>query len=167
MIGFILQQISALSLSIDRENQKFDIVRRVVAIQYCHRFPHRLKRLGEDFGVLVVFKYGNKLERLPAKTTIEKGPCGKSGHDEFVKCESNIVYGIPLSCGKEYIGQSSRCVNNRLYEHRLMMRKKENAYSSLADHIKSCNGCTAGLEKNSILARKTYIPISIYIYTWA
>lgn len=61
----------------------------------------------------------------------------------FVDCAEGIVYNLPLNCGTNYFGQSGRCLNDRLREHRYnviemrggfldahcrnCMRKKENA----------------------------------------
>ncbi|XP_042150105.1 uncharacterized protein LOC121838103 [Ixodes scapularis] len=35
-----------------------------------------------------------------------------------VKYREGVVYGIPLTCGFTYVGQTGRCVNDRLLEHK-------------------------------------------------
>lgn len=35
----------------------------------------------------------------------------------FVECISCVLYEIPFSCGNVYIGQTGRCLNDRLREH--------------------------------------------------
>ncbi|CAN7937960.1 unnamed protein product, partial [Ixodes hexagonus] len=47
-----------------------------------------------------------------------------------------VAYRIPLSCGKVYVGQSGRCVNERLREHALSLRSAPSG--NLAVH---CNRC--------------------------
>lgn len=49
-----------------------------------------------------------------------------------------VVYRIPLSCQKVYVGQTGRCLNIRLYEHAGTM--KNSTYANLPAHRKKC-GC--------------------------
>lgn len=42
--------------------------------------------------------------------------------DRYVECAVGGVYRIPLSCGREYIGHTGRCVNERADEHALLLR---------------------------------------------
>lgn len=46
-----------------------------------------------------------------------------------------ITYGIPLSCGFWYVGQTGRCVNKRLGEHYLIFQNS--SLSNLASHCDS------------------------------
>ena len=131
-----------------------DIVRKIVAIQYCYDIGHRLMKLGDEFDVQVVFKYQNKLGGLAAKTGRRVDKCKRSGHGEFVSCVRDTVYEIPLSCNKVYIGQSGRCINQRLYEHKKTTEsKKKIAYNSLSEHLTVCEGCKPLMNETKIIGR--------------
>ena len=91
-IDFIQINVTALALSFDKEKVMWDDKKLVVAIQFSHFAGHWLKNLASDFGVCVVFKYGNKLSKLPQKTAREIEPCKKSGHSNYVECVNRTVY---------------------------------------------------------------------------
>lgn len=61
-----------------------------------------------------------------------------------------MVYNIPLSCGKRYVGQTGRCLNDRLREHDYSLRATVGGH--LATHCKEC-ACSPLLEETSILGR--------------
>lgn len=42
---------------------------------------------------------------------------------KFVKRSVGIVYKLPLACKKAYIGQSGRCLNERLKEERALCQQ--------------------------------------------
>lgn len=60
---------------------------------------------------------------------------------------TGVVYNIKLSRGNVYIGQTSRCVNERLNDHALSVRSSP--ASNLAVHCDR-RGCQPVLEKTSI-----------------
>jgi hypothetical protein len=150
---FVSQQIRSLASAITRNTKQFENDLPVVAIQYSHSWGHRLKKLARRFDVRIVFKYGNKLAKLPSKVgTQEK--CGKSGHASFTKCCSSVVYQLALSCGSSYVGQTGRCLNKRLYEHHKAVKEgKGESSSSLKKHLKKCNGCTVDFHKTQVMNR--------------
>ena len=76
--------------------------------------------------------------------------CSKKHVNRFTDCVRNVVYEIPLSCGRCYIGQTGRCFNERAREHRLAVRS--NLGGHMGDHCKRC-GCTPQLEKTKFLKR--------------
>ncbi|XP_072140594.1 uncharacterized protein [Dermacentor andersoni] len=43
--------------------------------------------------------------------------CTRRHRTMFVPCETAVVYEIPFTCGKCYIGQTQNCVNERLRQH--------------------------------------------------
>ena len=153
-LDFIEHQMKQLAMSFGREKKLFEKDCAIVAIQFVHNSGHRLKDLAEKFGVLVVFRYGNKLSSLPARLSRKEEKCGKSGHSDVVECSNNLVYNIPLSCGASYIGQTKRCLNKRLYEHQQAGRRREGGcFSTLADHLKICGGCFPDFSCTQVLAR--------------
>jgi len=138
----------AISLNTAREEYKQD--RPYVVVQYYHNIGHRLRKLANEVGVQVIFKYG----MIPGKFTVEKDVCKKSGHTQYVNCIDNIVYSIPLSCNSVYIGQSGRCLNRRLYEHeKPWSRNNYSQYSRLREHRLNCEGCTPMFEETKVIVR--------------
>lgn len=57
----------------------------------------------------------------------------------FVPCSVGVVYMIPFVCGHVYIGQTGRCLNIRLMEHRRSLKGDD--YSHVAQHCKKCKKC--------------------------
>lgn len=71
-----------------------------------------------------------------------------------MKCAEGVVYEIPLSCGRSYIGQTGRCVNERVREHeRNVEQMKEGP--NLPKHIGTCpsRSCEPRFSDVRILAR--------------
>lgn len=44
--------------------------------------------------------------------------CLKNHQDQYVACSNKVVYSPLLSYGMEYIGQTGRCLNERMKEHK-------------------------------------------------
>uniref|UniRef100_A0A131Z0E1 Tick transposon n=1 Tax=Rhipicephalus appendiculatus TaxID=34631 RepID=A0A131Z0E1_RHIAP len=65
--------------------------------------------------------------------------CTIKHHMPFVPCKNNVIYSIPLSCGKVCVGQTVRCLNIRLHEHHSSL--KGVLFSHLSAHCAAC-GCT-------------------------
>lgn len=133
------------------ENKK-----RAAVIPYIHKMAHGLKNVGNRFGVRVVFSAPNKLASICSMVhrrahNASKGRgCLQKHVTKFVKCITGVVYKIPLSCGRMYIGQTGRCVNVRLREHRSSL--KNTPYSHLASHCVSCK-CQPLFENTIVLFR--------------
>uniref|UniRef100_A0A6G5AJK5 Putative tick transposon n=1 Tax=Rhipicephalus microplus TaxID=6941 RepID=A0A6G5AJK5_RHIMP len=72
----------------------------------------------------------------------------------FVKCSMGVVYSIPFSCGNVYIGITERCLNDRLREHALKVKKNEDKYAHLVSHIAAC-GCEPRFSDTRILGRSS------------
>lgn len=47
---------------------------------------------------------------------------------------AGVVYRIPCSCGKEYIGETKRALETRLKEHQGATRRVEVEKSAIAEH---------------------------------
>lgn len=105
------------------------------------------------YGVRVVFTAPNELARLCRKVNTSHytdKPCEKKHVRQFVDCKSCVVYCIPLSCKKCYIGQTGRCINDRLREHSNSL--KGSVGSHIAVHCHRC-GCTPLFEQCHVLGR--------------
>lgn len=68
----------------------------------------------------------------------------------FLPCTSGVVYNIPLSCGKCYVGQTGRWLNYRLGKHDYSLSATLGGH--LATHCKDCT-CTLLFRETSILGR--------------
>ncbi|CAN7981596.1 unnamed protein product, partial [Ixodes pacificus] len=104
---------------------------RPVVLPYVHTFSHRIKQVAEKFDVPVVFSAPSKLSRLCAAVNRvgSSGPrCEVSHRTRYVTCATGVVYLIPLSCGRVYIGQTERCVNVRAREHSLSLRSSPSGH---------------------------------------
>jgi hypothetical protein len=114
---------------------------KVVSIPYYHGIGHRLKKAARAFDLRVVFSFPHKLGRLPAQLNREEESCptAVSKHEEFRECKRNVIYAMPLSCGKYYVGQTYRCVNERLVEHMKGMEEETQGTLSLKEHKKKCD----------------------------
>lgn len=50
---------------------------------------------------------------------MHRGPPRVGSGTRKAVCSVDVVYEIPLSCGRVYIGQTGRCTNDRIAEHEL------------------------------------------------
>ncbi|XP_040071196.1 uncharacterized protein LOC115320437 [Ixodes scapularis] len=121
-------------------------------IPYFHEISHNLKACAKKFGVDTVFSSDFKLSRLtPFQTGANN--CRKNHREKSVDCENGVVYEIPLECGFKYVGQTSRCINDRLSEHKRNV--KNNAPNSeIAKHVNECNNCTAIWSETEIIHKE-------------
>lgn len=116
--------------------------KKVEVIPYFHRTSHGLKKVAQRFGVTMVFSAPRKLSGLCSQITggHRKGdPCKTNHQTKFTSCAVGVVYSVPLSCGKIYIGQTGGCINERLRQHRATL--SSGTGSNLALHTKSCQDC--------------------------
>ena len=128
---------------------------RPVVLPYVHKVSHGIKKVASKHHVPVLFSAPRKLEKLCGR--IDRGGrrgvgCAKKHKKQFVNCEVGVVYKIPLSCGKVYIGQSGRCINDRLREHDLAVRSSPSGH--LAVHCDRC-GCVPLFNDTAIVTRHT------------
>lgn len=125
---------------IQRKDNERRAKEKIAVIPYLHKISHNLKKVGQRSGVKVVFTAPNKLlalSRLSCPTRARKPICTINHRDAFVKCRRSAVYKIPLSCGRHYIGQTGRCLNVRLQEHKNKVRSVATD-GQLAAHCKKC-----------------------------
>ena len=124
-------------------------------IPYVHKVSHHLKKIALRENVRVVFSAPEKLSRLCKLTNPMKESqpaCGKRHVTRFVECSLAVVYMFPLSCDAVYIGQTGRCINDRLREHCCNVKNKVSSGSFLAMHCKTC-ACTPLFDRCVVLGR--------------
>lgn len=132
--------------------------KRFAVIPYVHSISHRLKKVGGQYGVDVVFSSGNKLGSLCGKihrrvkgiTRAVDNTCSIKHVKKYTACSTGVVYKIPCSCGSVCIGQTGRCINIRLREHENSL--KGGVLSHLASHCRDC-GCIPSFEQTAIIDR--------------
>lgn len=95
----------------------------------------------------VVFSAPNKLSKLSRnvnQSTRMPLECTKKPQNRFVDCTEKVVYSIPLSCGKQYVGQTGRCLDDRLRKHCYDVNWVASRHLSI--HCGDCR-CDAELKK--------------------
>lgn len=117
---------------------------RASVIPYTHRLSHGLKNLAKRYDVKVVFSAPMKLgaicpqveRRLASGSRQNLNACGVKHVSPFTMCRKGVVYRVPLSCGKFYVGQTGRCLNVRLFEHRNLIGS--DSRDNLPAHCRVC-----------------------------
>lgn len=126
---------------------------KITVIPYMHRIAHNLKKTGKRANVKVVLSAPNKLSAMCSrvnKTTRTPQSCSTNHVNQFVNCTEGVVYSVPLSCGKTYVGLTGRCLNERLKEHNYNVHKAISGH--LGVHCRDC-GC-APIFSNTIVIAK-------------
>ncbi|XP_077541148.1 uncharacterized protein LOC144153370 [Haemaphysalis longicornis] len=129
--------------------------KRPLVVPYMHKVTHNLKRVASRFNVPIVFSAPCKLASLCKRINGKRKTscCEKKHGVQYVHCRVGVVYKIPLTCGKFYIGQTGRCVNERLREHDLSM--KNGTGSHLPHHCRECGKeCAPRLEDTQIVGKR-------------
>lgn len=128
--------------------------KRPLVIPYLHKISHNLKKVALRYDVPLVFSAPCKLAQLCARVgdKKDKGPaCSVKHENQYVVCKVGVVYTIPLTCGKAYVGQTGRCVNHRLREHDLSLRSMVGAVGGhMPLHCHGC-GCEPIFSKTAII----------------
>lgn len=130
-----------------------DRTRRPVIVPYIHNFSHGLKKTANRVNVDVVFSVPSKLSSLCKHVTTPSNPaigCSKKHRTNFVPCVEGVVYSFPLSCGRQYVGQTGRCLNDRLREHKNNIVNANSGH--LGIHCRDC-GCVAHFNNSTVLGK--------------
>ena len=96
----------------------------VVTIPYVSGLSEDIRRVCRRFNIKTAFKSGMTL-RAQLSRVKDKLPTSMS---------SCVVYSIPCSCGKVYIGETTRRLEQRISEHQDACRKGEEKKSAVAEH---------------------------------
>lgn len=143
----LLQKIKRSHLGKNTEINK----RQVQVIPYIHKLSHSIKKIASRHDVPAVFSAPCKLSKLCSMTNRERLPeCTAKHQNRFTDCAEKVIYDIPLSCGRQYIGQTGRCYNERAKEHSWKVRN--NAGGFLSEHCKRC-GCTPKFKQAKFLSK--------------
>ena len=126
--------------------------KRFVVLPYIHNGSHRLK-IGACANLQVTFSAPEKLQKSCQMVNAQPSrvpACSVKHRTRFVSCAVGVVYSIPLTCGKSYIGQTGRCLNDRLHGHH------NNVFSMVQGHISiHCRDCrrTPHFNQSKVVAR--------------
>ena len=128
--------------------------KKVTVLPYMHKISHGLKKIAEKRGTKVVFSAPLKLKGLCKKVNSEKekpssNSCRIRHANRYVDCVDNVVYKIPLTCERSYFGQTGRCLNIRLREHRYATEMLQSP-GHLAAHCARC-GCKPMFSDTKVL----------------
>ena len=77
-------------------------------LPYVAGVSERIRKVCRDFNIRTVFKSGPTLRNLLTKV---KDPLP-------IDKQSNVVYEVPCTCGKVYIGETKRRLGTRIKEHK-------------------------------------------------
>lgn len=127
--------------------------KKCTVVPYMHGIAHNLKKIGKHANVRVLFSAPIKLLSICAqvnKPARVPQLCAVNHKFSYILCAENVVYSIPLSCGRIYVGQTGRCVNTRLKEHEYNVKNTISGH--LGIHCRDC-GCTPQFRDTKILAR--------------
>ena len=84
----------------------------------------RIRKVCQDFNIRTVFRSGPTLGNLLTKAK-DHLPINK---------QSNVVYEVPCTCGKVYIGETKRRLGTRIKEHKDTCVKSLTDKSAIAEH---------------------------------
>lgn len=157
----LLVSVSESMLASLSKNNKNDLTEsakekeKTTVVPYIHKFSHKLKKIGNRAQVRVVFSAPEKLGKLCKRVNDEFTPkkCSIKHENKFVACQEGVIYSIPLSCGKQYVGQTGRCVNERLREHNITVYNTVKGH--LGIHCRDCESktCQPFFQQTKVLSR--------------
>ena len=84
--------------SFDREEEQGEGKPTLMMLPYVAGISERIRRVCRSYNIRVVFRSGPTLQSMLTKV---KDPLP-------VEKQANVVYEVPCSCGKVYIGETKR-----------------------------------------------------------
>jgi hypothetical protein len=116
-----------------------------------HGFTNRTRRSAASYQVGVASTYDHKLSGLTMKVeklrdkTSKKIKCNQKSN--IFPCVKNVVYQVGMTCKKAYVGETSKCANQRLDEH----IKGDSKYATFNSHAKKC-GCSIDGKSSTVIS---------------
>ncbi|KAH6946146.1 hypothetical protein HPB50_011859 [Hyalomma asiaticum] len=95
---------------------------------YVQTASRNLRKIGRKVGVDLVFSSPVRLSGLCKKANSQskaREVCPIQRRDPYVTCTERVVYSVPLTCYKMYVGQTGECFNARLTKHNYRCSKKD------------------------------------------
>ena len=139
-----------------RQPPDSDPSKKPVVIPYIKGLSEGIRRILSDVDVKVVFKpYATLRQQLVQP----KDPIPTMR-------KSNVVYSIPCTtCPAVYIGQTSRCLETRLKEHKTAVKYARTEISAVAEHI-WVKQHQMDFQQTSILAQESNLHQRCSLESW-
>ena len=96
----------------------------IMMLPYVAGISERIRKACRSYDIRVVFRSGPTLRSMLTKVK-DPLPAEK---------QANVVYEVPCTCGKVYIGETKRRLETRLKEHKDACVRGETAKSAIAEH---------------------------------
>lgn len=120
-----------------------------------HCVANNLKRVTVRHDIAGIFLAPNL---VPCLARNERAAVANEMHASYskrlrqlpVECFCNVAYKVLFPCGKVYIQQTGRCLNERLKEHASSLREVRSGHLSV--HVRDCSFTPLLAEKNSGIA---------------
>jgi hypothetical protein len=121
-----------------QRNQEENEFRVIGTAPFYHTISNKLKSVCNEFDINLMFRYPHKLGKLINTNKEDEKQCKTylSTHENYTDCEKQIVYEIPFSCNGIYVGQSGKCVNERLTDHANDLDRKQLEGKHIKQHLK-------------------------------
>ena len=95
-----------------------------IAVPYVSGLSEDIRRVCRQFNIRVAFRSGHSLRSVLTRVKDPLPP----------DLQSKVIYKVPCSCGKAYIGETTRRLETRLKEHKDACRKQLTDKSAIAEH---------------------------------
>lgn len=120
----------------------------MVAVPYVQKTSHNLEGSQK-----VLFSAPTKMVQICSKLRsiaedLKKAKCQKRHGHPYVLCWTGVVYRIPLTCGRSYVGQTGGCLNDGLLEPDCSLKSTVSGH--LPVHSNTCF-CSPTLHGTTIL----------------
>ena len=111
-----------------------------IAAPYVSGLSEDIRRVCRQFNIRVAFRSGRSLRSVLTRVKDPLPP----------DLQSKVIYKVPCSCGKAYIGETTRRLETRLKEHKDACRKQLTDKSAIAEHAWNSH-CPIKWEEASVL----------------
>jgi len=93
-------------------------------IPYVAGLSEDVRRICQRYNLRTVFKSAATL----------RGQLMQVKDRDPLERRSNVIYQVPCSCGRVYIGETKRALETRIKEHKAATRRGETTKSAIAEH---------------------------------
>ena len=111
-----------------------------IAVPYVAGLSEDIRRVCRQYNIRVAFRSGRSLRSMLTRVKDPLPP----------DLQSKVIYKVPCSCGKAYIGETTRRLETRLKEHRDACIKQLTDKSAIAEHAWNSH-CPIKWEEASVL----------------
>uniref|UniRef100_A0A6B0V7L1 Putative tick transposon n=1 Tax=Ixodes ricinus TaxID=34613 RepID=A0A6B0V7L1_IXORI len=140
--GWVSCRCQVKKTNVDHDPATQKKTRKPFAVVPCiHGITHKLKKIASRQDVQVVRSAPNiayfMCRRVNQARGNVKNVCGTNHKTKYAPCNGEVICNIPLTCGRRYIGQTGRCINERTREHANNL-KSSTTTGHPAAHCREC-----------------------------